>query len=107
MKKRVVIVMPAYNASRTLKDTFKEISSKYRKYIILVDDHSLDNTVKVAKKLKIKIFSHPNNLGYGGNQKTCYWEALKLNPDAVVMLHPDYQYDATRIDDLIKPILEK
>src|SRR5436190_18022412 len=106
MTSRVVIVMPAYNAARTLKDTYKEIASAYKKDIILVDDHSRDATTEVARQLKIKVFSHPNNLGYGGNQKTCYWEALKLNPDVIVMLHPDYQYDATRIDDLIKPILE-
>lgn len=102
---KVVIVMPAYNAAKTIKDTFKEIPQKYRKHVILVDDQSKDNTVEVAKKLGIKVFALPNNLGYGGNQKTCYWEALKLNPDVVVMLHPDYQYDASKIDDLITPIL--
>jgi len=59
----------------------------------------------VAEKLGIKVFSHPNNLGYGGNQKTCYWEALKLNPSVVVMLHPDYQYDATMMPYLVQPIL--
>lgn len=107
MKKtpRVVIVMPAYNAAKTIQDTYKEIPQKYRKHVILVDDQSKDNTVEVAKKLGIKVFALPNNLGYGGNQKTCYWEALKLNPDVVVMLHPDYQYDASKIDDLITPIL--
>lgn len=104
--KRVVIVMPAYNAAKTVKDTYKEIPLEYRKYVILVDDKSQDNTVEVAKKLGIKVFSHPNNLGYGGNQKTCYWEALKLNPDVVVMLHPDYQYDATMIPYLVQPILD-
>ena len=103
---KVVIVMPAYNAARTVKDTYSEISPKYRKHIILVDDQSKDNTIEVAKKLGIKVFEHPNNLGYGGNQKTCYWEALKLNPDVVVMLHPDYQYDASMIDELILPILK-
>ena len=102
----VVIVMPAYNAERTVKDTFYEIPKNLRKHIILVDDNSNDQTVTVAKKLGIKVFSHSNNLGYGGNQKTCYWEALKLNPDVVVMLHPDYQYDATRIEDLISPIIK-
>jgi glycosyltransferase involved in cell wall biosynthesis len=105
MKGNVVIVMPAYNAARTVKNTFKEIPKEFRKHIILVDDQSLDNTVKVAKKLGIKVFQHPNNLGYGGNQKTCYWEALKLNPDVVVMLHPDYQYDASLMAELINPIL--
>jgi glycosyltransferase involved in cell wall biosynthesis len=103
---KVVIVMPAYNAAKTVKDTYKEIPEKYRKYVILVDDKSTDNTVEVAKRLGIKVFSHPNNLGYGGNQKTCYWEALKLKPDVVVMLHPDYQYDATMIPYLIQPILD-
>lgn len=102
----VVIVMPAYNAEKTVKDTYYEIPSYLRKHIILTDDSSKDKTVAVAKKLGIKVFTHPQNLGYGGNQKTCYWEALKLNPDVVVMLHPDYQYDATLIDELIRPILQ-
>lgn len=72
----------------------------------MVDDQSRDNTVEVARKLGIKVFSHPNNLGYGGNQKTCYWEALKLKPAVVVMLHPDYQYDASMIPYLVQPILD-
>ena len=107
MKKtsKVVIVMPAYNAAKTILDTYKEIPLEYREHVILVDDQSKDNTVEVAKKLGIIVFAHSNNLGYGGNQKTCYWEALKLNPDVVVMLHPDYQYDASKIGDLIAPIL--
>lgn len=103
---KVCIVMPAYNAAKTVKDTFNEIDEKYRKNIILVDDQSSDDTVKIARQLGIKVFSHPRNLGYGGNQKTCYWEALKLNPDVVVMLHPDYQYDATMTGALIQPILD-
>ena len=102
----VVIVMPAYNAARTVKDTFSEIPENLRKNIILVDDRSRDNTVEVAQKLGIKVFTHPQNLGYGGNQKTCYWEALKMDPDVVVMLHPDYQYDASLIEELIRPILQ-
>lgn len=105
-KQKVVIVMPAYNAARTVKDTYKEIPVKYRQHVILVDDQSKDNTVEVAKKLGITVFAHPNNLGYGGNQKTCYWEALKLDPDVVVMLHPDYQYDATMMPYLVQPILD-
>jgi glycosyltransferase involved in cell wall biosynthesis len=105
-KQKVVIVMPAYNAAKTISDTYKEIPKDLRQNIILVDDQSSDDTVKVAKKLGIKVFSHPNNLGYGGNQKTCYWEALKLNPDVVVMLHPDYQYDATMMPYLVQPILD-
>ena len=101
---KVVIVMPAYNAEKTVGDTFGEIPKKFRKHIILVDDQSSDKTVSVAKGLGIKVFAHPKNLGYGGNQKTCYWEALKFNPDIVVMLHPDYQYKATLITELIRPI---
>lgn len=101
---KVVIVMPAYNASKALQDTYQEIPKKFREDIILVDDQSQDNTIMVAKNLGIKVFTHTRNLGYGGNQKTCYWEALKLNPDIVVMLHPDYQYDASLIEELIRPI---
>lgn len=103
----VVIVMPAYNAAKTLKDTYLEIPKDLRKKIILVDDNSKDDTVEIAKKLGIIVFTHPNNLGYGGNQKTCYWEALKLNPGIVVMLHPDYQYDASLLEELIRPIIQK
>ena len=72
----------------------------------MVDDGSSDNTIKVAKNLGISVFLHGNNLGYGANQKTCYAKALLLNPQVVVMLHPDYQYDATKIDKLVKPILQ-
>lgn len=104
--KKVVIVMPAYNAAKTIKDTYREVLLRYRRNIILVDDGSRDSTPEIARKLGIKVFEHANNLGYGGNQKTCYWEALKMDPAVVVMLHPDYQYDATKIEDLIKPILD-
>ena len=96
--------MPAYNAEKTVRDTYYEIPEKLRGNILLVDDQSRDNTVKVAKELGIKVFTHTRNLGYGGNQKTCYYEALKLNPDIIVMLHPDYQYNATLIEELIRPI---
>src|SRR4030066_1468466 len=108
MKKtpKILIVMPAYNAAKTIVDTYKEIPEEYRKKIILTDDESTDNTVSVAKKLGIKTFKHTNNLGYGGNQKTCYWEALKSKPDVVVMLHPDYQYDASMMSYLVQPILD-
>lgn len=101
---KVVIVMPAYNAARTVQSTYEEIPVKFRKNIILVDDGSRDNTVEVAKKLDIDVYTHTRNLGYGGNQKTCYYEALKENPDVVIMLHPDYQYDASLIEELIRPI---
>ncbi len=101
---KIVIVMPAYNAARTVEDTFKEIPQEFRKNIILVDDGSSDNTVEIAGKLNIKVITHTLNIGYGGNQKTCYKEALKDNPDVVIMLHPDYQYDAGLIEELIRPI---
>ena len=103
---KVVIVMPAYNAAKTVADTLSEIPSIYRKHVILVDDQSWDNTVEVAKKLGLQVYEHTNNLGYGGNQKTCYWEALKVDPDVVVMLHPDYQYDGSLTEELIRPILQ-
>lgn len=103
-KFKTIVIMPAYNAAQTLEKTFKDIPKDVVKEIILVDDASGDKTVSIAKKLGLKIFLHPINLGYGGNQKTCYWEALKLNPDIVVMIHPDYQYDATLTRELIYPI---
>lgn len=103
---KVIVVMPAYNAEKTLVDTYHEIPEKYRQNIILVDDLSKDQTVKAAKSLGIQVYSHIKNLGYGGNQKTCYIEALKSKVDIVVMLHPDYQYDATLIEELIRPITQ-
>lgn len=104
VKTKVIIVMPAFNAAKTVHDSYFEIPKILRKNIILVDDKSTDKTAEVAGKLGIKIFEHPNNLGYGGSQKTCYKQALKLKPDIVVMLHPDYQYDGSMIEDLIFPI---
>lgn len=104
---KTLVVMPAYNAAKTLAKTVAEIDRKIVSSVILVDDGSRDNTVTLAKKLGLTVFTHPRNLGYGGNQKTCYWEALKLNPDVVVMIHPDYQYDATQIEELIRPIVKK
>lgn len=103
---KVIIVMPAYNAAKTVKSTYAEIPQRFRKDIILVDDGSTDNTIEIARKLGIRVFAHTRNLGYGGNQKTCYYEALKLDPAVVVMLHPDYQYDAQLIEELIRPILD-
>lgn len=103
---KIVIVMPAYNAEKTLVDTYNDIPRAFREYIILVDDKSKDKTLSVASKLKIKVVKHKINLGYGGNQKTCYKEALKLNPSVVAMLHPDYQYSASFLEDLTKPIIE-
>ncbi len=91
--KKIVIVLPAYNAEHTLEQTYAEIPFEIVDEVILVDDNSTDNTVNKAKELGIKnIFVHDINKGYGGNQKTCYNNALKLNADIVIMLHPDYQY---------------
>jgi len=103
----IVVVMPAYNAQKTLEKTYSDIPKDMVSEIILVDDGSRDKTVELSRKLQIKTFVHPNNLGYGGNQKTCYWEALKLDPDVVIMIHPDYQYDATLIPEMVRPILQK
>lgn len=89
---KVIVIMPAYNAEKTLRKTYSEIPSELIDEIILVDDASTDNTVSLAKSLGITVFQHRHNLGYGGNQKTCYQEALKRGGDIVVMLHPDYQY---------------
>lgn len=105
-KTKVIIVLPAYNAAKTLVKTFHDITPLLRRHVILVDDSSSDSTVKVAKKLKLEVFVHPQNRGYGGNQKTCYTLALSQKADVVVMLHPDYQYDATLIPQLIQPILD-
>ena len=107
MKKlKIIVVMPAYNAEKTLKKTYRDIPKGLVDEIILVDDGSKDKPVALAKKLGITVFEHPNNLGYGGNQKTCYWEALQRNPNVVVMLHPDYQYDSSLIGELVRPIIQ-
>jgi len=93
LNKKVVVVLPAYNAEKTLQNTYDEIPKDVVDEIILVDDASSDNTVELAKGLGIRhVISHEKNLGYGGNQKTCYSKALELGADIVVMLHPDYQY---------------
>lgn len=106
MKPKVVVVMPAYNAAKTLEATYNDIPKEYVDEIILVDDASRDETVNKAKELKLNVLIHQENRGYGGNQKTCYTEALKKGAGIVVMLHPDYQYDPKLIPDMIKPILE-
>ena len=101
----VVIVMPAYNAAKTLERTYADIPHEIVSRIILVDDVSRDETVEIARQMGLDVIVHRQNLGYGGNQKTCYDAALEAGADVVVMLHPDYQYDATRIPDLIAPIV--
>jgi glycosyltransferase involved in cell wall biosynthesis len=99
--KKVVVVMPAYNASETLEKTYGEIPFPLVDDVILVDDHGSDNTYELAKKLGINhVIRHEYNKGYGGNQKTCYNKALELNADIVVMLHPDYQYTPKLIESM-------
>lgn len=105
-RKKVIVVMPAYNAEKTLERTYRDIPKEVVDEVIVVDDDSRDKTVEAAKRLNLPVFVHAKNLGYGGNQKTCYQEALKRGADIVVMIHPDYQYDATLTGYLIQPILE-
>ena len=94
-KSKVVVVMPAYNAAKTLRITYEAIPKGNVDHVLLVDDGSRDDTIKIARELELECFVHARNFGYGGNQKTCYTEALKADADIVVMLHPDYQYDPT------------
>jgi glycosyltransferase involved in cell wall biosynthesis len=91
--KTITVVLPAYKAEKTLKQTVEQIPMEVVDHVILVDDASTDCTVELARQLGIKTFRHETNLGYGANQKTCYREALALGSDIVVMVHPDYQYD--------------
>lgn len=95
--KKIIVVMPAYNAEKTLKKTYEDIYKDVIDEIILVDDKSYDNTKEIAKELKIKTIVHEENKGYGGNQKSCYTAALKEDADIVIMLHPDYQYSPNLI----------
>ncbi len=93
-RNRAVAVMPAYNAAATLRQTVADVPAGSVQQIILVDDHSSDNTVEIARELGLTVFTHEQNLGYGANQKTCYRHALSSDADVVVMIHPDYQYDS-------------
>jgi glycosyltransferase involved in cell wall biosynthesis len=102
---KVVVVMPAYNAGRTLRMTYEELPKDTVSLVILVDDGSTDRTLDVARALGLEIFVHNRNYGYGANQKTCYAEALRARADVVVMVHPDYQYDPRLVPQLIGPIL--
>ena len=104
--KKVCVVMPAYNAEKTLQKTYDEIPKDIVDEIILTDDASKDRTVKVAEQLGIKTFVHNENKGYGGNQKTCYQEALNNGADIVIMLHPDYQYTPKLITPMASMIAE-
>ena len=102
---KVVVVMPAYNAGRTLRMTYEELPKDTVNLVILVDDGSTDATLDVARQLGLEIFVHNRNYGYGANQKTCYTEALRAGADVVVMVHPDYQYDPTLVPKIVEPIV--
>ena len=102
----VVVVMPAYNAALTVAETKALIPPDLVSKVILVDDKSKDDTVPVAEDLGVEVIAHPHNVGYGGNQKTCYMAALREGADVVVMLHPDNQYDPAILPAMVQPILD-
>jgi len=104
--KKIVVVMPAYNAAKTLERTYREVPLDLVDEIVVTDDASSDDTVRVARELGLRTLVHERNLGYGGNQKTCYAEALRLGGDVIVMLHPDYQYPPTLIAPMIGMITD-
>ena len=104
--KKVIVVMPAYNAAKTIEKTLDDIPRDSIDGIILTDDASQDDTVEIAKRLGLKVIVHEVNKGYGANQKTCYREALKLGADIMIMVHPDHQYDPTVIPQLVEPLLK-
>lgn len=103
-KPKVVVVMPAYNAAKTLKMTYMDLPLGVADLVLLVDDGSTDETLDLARQLDLEVFIHNRNYGYGANQKTCYIEALKASAGIVVMVHPDYQYDPTLLPRIIEPI---
>lgn len=103
--KKVIAVLPAYNAEKTLQQTLADIPREWVDDIILVDDASTDGTVALSRSLGLKTYVHERNTGYGGNQKTCYREALMLGADIVVMVHPDHQYDPSNIPQIVTPLL--
>jgi glycosyltransferase involved in cell wall biosynthesis len=102
---KVIVVMPALNAAATLRQTVGSIPRDWVDEVILVDDHSTDETVEIARRLPLRVVWHPHTAGYGANQKTCYVEALQRGADAVVMLHPDGQYEPGLIPSMVEPIL--
>src|SRR5580692_10002629 len=105
-KPKVVVVMPAYNAARTLRMTYAALPQHLVDSVIVVDDGSTDQTREIARELGLELFVHNRNYGYGANQKTCYREALNAGANIVVMVHPDYQYDPTLLPHIIAPIQE-
>lgn len=102
---RIIVTMPAYHAAETLEKTYRDIPDELEAEVLVVDDASKDGTADVAKSLGLKVFVHPANRGYGGNQKTCYDEALRAGASVVVLLHPDYQYDPKTLTALVEPLL--
>src|SRR5436190_184761 len=105
-EKKVVAVLPAYNAEKTLQATFDDIPKDWVDEILLVDDCSRDRTVELAQALPMRVVVHPKNRGYGGNQKTCYRTAMdEMGGEIMVMVHPDHQYDPKIIPELVKPLL--
>lgn len=104
--KKIVIVMPAYNAEKTLERTLTDIDRSWVDEIILVDDGSSDGTVELARHLGLRVFVHEKNTGYGGNQKTCYTEAIKIGAEIIIMVHPDHQYDPRVVPYLVQPLLD-
>jgi glycosyltransferase involved in cell wall biosynthesis len=106
MKSNVIIVMPAFNAASTLEQTVRDIPAGFADEIILVDDASTDDTLRIARGLGLTVVAHAKNRGYGANQKTCYDEALTRDPDVVIMIHPDYQYDSS-LSPLFAELIER
>ena len=104
--KKIIIVMPAYNAEKTLERTLADIDPSWVDEIILVDDCSHDGTVALARRLGLRVFVHEKNTGYGGNQKTCYTEAMRSGAEIMVMIHPDHQYDPRVVPQLVQPLLD-
>ncbi len=103
-KGKVVVVMPAYNAAKTLHMTYADLPRDIVDLVILVDDGSKDETARIARDLGLELFVHNRNYGYGANQKTCYREALRAGADIIVMVHPDYQYDPRLLPEIVQPI---
>jgi glycosyltransferase involved in cell wall biosynthesis len=104
--KKIVVVMPAYNAEKTLKRTLDDIDRAWVDEIILVDDGSCDGTVELARRLGLHVFVHEKNTGYGGNQKTCYTQAMQMGAEIMVMVHPDHQYDPRVLPQLVQPLID-
>src|SRR3989344_2855768 len=104
--KKIIIYMPARNAAKTLERTVNAIPPGIADGIILVDNASTDGTGDIARRLGLTVFRHDTDRGYGGSQKTGYREALNMGADIVVMLHSDFQYDPTRVPDIVRPVAE-